>query len=131
MAAERRTYTLDEASSLIPSVRATLIQLAVEKRRFDEEVDRLRLLASAYGDAATTESLEREEAAVRQIGDGIKALAGHLEQLGVELRDVEMGLVDIPTERDGEHVWFCWRLADPGIGYWHTTREGFTNRRPL
>lgn len=131
MADERTTYTFEEASALVPSIRAILLQLAVDKRRFDEEIDGLRLLAAGDGAGVSPSSLERQEGAVREIGEGIKALAGHLDQLGVELRDTELGLVDIPTERDGERIWFCWQLADPVIGYWHSTREGFAKRRPL
>jgi hypothetical protein len=61
----------------------------------------------------------------------MRALVELLEARGIELRDLEEGLVDIPTERDGERAWFCWRLSDPELAFWHTTREGFASRRPL
>ena len=47
------------------------------------------------------------------------------------VRDLDAGLVDIPTLREGELAWLCWRLSDPELGYWHTTREGFSTRQPL
>ena len=47
------------------------------------------------------------------------------------VRDLESGLVDFPTVRDGEPAWLCWRLDDPDLGWWHTTREGYASRRPL
>ena len=71
---------------------------------------------------------------LRRAGDdgaGLQALIGHLDSLGVVVRDLDAGLVDIPTERDGERVWLCWRLEDPDLGWWHTSREGFASRRPL
>jgi hypothetical protein len=49
----------------------------------------------------------------------------------VVVRDLDAGLIDIPTVREGQPAWLCWRLADPELGYWHTTREGFSTRRPL
>ena len=73
------------------------------------------------------QSINSPEAAVQA---GMEALGAHLAELGVELRDLEMGLVDFPGERDGERVWLCWRLADPAVAFWHTTLEGFANRRP-
>lgn len=94
------TYSVDEARALLPVIRATLLQVAVERR--------------TRGDEATLE-----------------ALLGHLQSLGVVVRDLEAGLVDIPTVRDGERVWLCWRLDDPALEWWHTTREGFGSRRPL
>jgi hypothetical protein len=94
------TYTVDEARGLLPVIRATLLQVALERR--------------TRGDAGTLE-----------------ALLGHLGSLGVVVRDLEAGLIDIPTLRDGQRAWLCWRLDDPGLDWWHTTREGFASRRPL
>jgi hypothetical protein len=94
------TYTVDEARGLLPVIRATLLQVALERR--------------TRGDEGTLE-----------------ALLGHLESLGVVVRDLEAGLIDIPTLRDGQRAWLCWRLDDPGLEWWHTTREGFASRRPL
>jgi hypothetical protein len=102
MASPQRFYSVDEARALLPQVRAILLQLAVERRRLGED--------------------GREQ---------MLALLEHLNGLGVVLRDVEMGLVDFPTLRDGEPAWLCWRLADPDLAHWHTTREGYTSRRPL
>ncbi|MDQ2690343.1 MAG: DUF2203 domain-containing protein [Chloroflexota bacterium] len=95
------TYTVEEARRLLPQVRATLLQLAVERQRAD----------------ASHES--------------VHALLDHLDSLGVVVRDLETGLVDFPTIRDGEPAWLCWRLADPELAWWHTTSEGFSSRRPL
>lgn len=95
------TYTVEEARDLLPVIRATLLQLAVERRR-----------------AAADHELHA-------------ALLEHLGTLGVVVRDLDAGLVDIPTIRGGERAWLCWRLADSEIGYWHSTREGFATRRPL
>ena len=64
------------------------------------------------------------------IGGGMRALVEHLESLGIELRDLEQGLVDFPGERDGRPVWLCWRLAEPAVGHWHPIDEGFTSRQP-
>jgi hypothetical protein len=102
MSDAERTYTVEEARSLVPQVRAILLQLAVERRRVDGTRD-----------------------------EHVEALLAHLESLDVVLRDVERGLVDFPTIRDGERAWLCWRLADPDLAYWHSTREGYASRRPL
>jgi hypothetical protein len=99
--APERTFTVDEARALLPQVRAVLLQLAVERRRADAS------------------------------HDGIHALLEHLESLGVVVRDLETGLVDFPTTLGGGPAWLCWRLDDPELAWWHTTREGYASRRPL
>lgn len=109
-----RSYTLEEARALIPGVRAILLRLAIDRRRN----------AGLAGTAA-------ESGEAHELREGITALLTHLEELGVILRDVDQGLIDIPTRRDGHRAWFCWQLADPELAWWHTTREGFASRRPL
>jgi hypothetical protein len=95
------TYTVEEARDLLPVVRSALLQVAVERRRVDPSIDVLR------------------------------ALLDHLEALGIVVRDLDEGLVDLPTVRGGERAWLCWKLSDADLGYWHTTREGFASRQPL
>ena len=72
-----------EARALLPQVRSVLLQLAVERRR---------------------PALDRRPC---------EALLDHLTSLGIVVRDLEAGLVDFPTIRDGEPAWLCWRLDDP------------------
>jgi hypothetical protein len=123
-------YTLDEANALIPQVRAILLQLAVEQRRLDLAHADLHRQLDANGDPSAAARADREEYEVVQIREGMRGLTDHLAAMGVELRDVEMGLVDFPGLRDGEPIWLCWRLADPAVAHWHGTDEGYANRRP-
>ena len=124
------TYTLDEARVLLPQIRGTLLQLAIERRRADASHDELhrRLRHETNGDPSDQARLE---ATTEELRARVRDLLDHLESLGVVIRDLDAGLVDIPTVRDGEPAWLCWRLADPELGFWHTTREGFSTRRPL
>ena len=95
------TYTVEEARTLVPVVRSAILQLAVERRRPEPSVEIMR------------------------------ALLDHLDSLGIVVRDLDEGLVDFPTLRDGERAWLCWKLSDGDLAYWHTTREGFASRQPL
>lgn len=95
------TYTVEEARALVPIVRSALLQLAVERRKPAPNAD------------------------------VVHALLSHLESLGIVVRDLEEGLVDFPTLRDGERAWLCWKLSDGQLDYWHSTREGFASRQPL
>jgi len=65
-----------------------------------------------------------------EIGGGLRALVDHLESLGIELRDLDRGLVDFPGLRNGQAVWLCWLLEEPAIAFWHPLDEGFASRRP-
>ena len=131
MSQQRPSYTLDEARALLPEIRATLLQLALERRRYAEAHATLHDRAGEDGDSQESVVPPGAQAELAAVRDGIHALMEHLEARGVQVRDLDEGLVDIPTIRDGEPAWFCWRLADPQLAFWHTTREGFSSRRPL
>jgi hypothetical protein len=133
MAEGRRTYTIEEANAALPEVPAVLLQLAVEKGRLEKVVASLTAHADAgsgNGNAAHADALARSEAEMTEIGGGMRALVEHLESMGIELRDLEQGLVDFPGERDGRPVWLCWLLAEPVVGHWHPIDEGFASRQP-
>ena len=126
----RRIYTIDEANALIPQVRAVLLQLAVEQRRLDASHAEMHRQLDANGDPDSAAAAGRQEAAVADIREGMRTLLLHLSEMGVEVRDLEMGLVDFPGERDGAAVWLCWRLSDASVAFWHPTDEGYATRRP-
>ena len=124
------TYTVEEARALLPMIRGTLLQLAVERRRADDAHDQLHHRLRHDGNGGADEKT-RLEATTAELQTRVRDLLDHLESLGVVVRDLDAGLVDIPTLRDGELAWLCWRLSDSELGYWHSTREGFSTRQPL
>ena len=54
-----------------------------------------------------------------------------LRELEVVLRDLDRGLVDFPSLRDGREVYLCWQEGEDEIGFWHEPDAGFGGRRPL
>jgi len=124
-------YSVDQARALVPQLRAVLLQLAVQKRRHEAAHAGLHALLGSNGDPRHATEAQRREREIREIGEGMQSLLGHLAELGVQVRDLEMGLVDLPGERDGRPVWLCWRLADPELAFWHATDEGYATRKPL
>ncbi|HEV2011611.1 MAG TPA: DUF2203 domain-containing protein [Candidatus Limnocylindria bacterium] len=66
------------------------------------------------------------------VASEIEALLRELAELGVEVKDMDTGLVDFRTLRSGEEVYLCWRLGEGDrIAWWHTVEGGFAARRPL
>lgn len=126
----RRNYTIDEANALIPEVRAVLLQLAVQQRRLDASHAEMHRQLDANGGPEGAVAAGRQEAETADIREGMRTLLLHLSEMEVELRDLEMGLVDFPGEREGEPVWLCWRLSDARVAFWHPTDEGYATRRP-
>jgi hypothetical protein len=130
MAASRRTYTIEEANALMPQVRSVLLQLAVEQHHLDAVHAEMHRQLAGDGDPTSATEASRLEQETAGIAEGMRTLVSLLEELGVQLRDAEMGLVDFPGERDGRRVWLCWRLSDPTVAFWHGTNEGYATPRP-
>jgi hypothetical protein len=68
---------------------------------------------------------------VQQAGARLQALIEELDGIGVELKGVDDGLVDFPSNREGRVVCLCWRLGEDTIAWWHETDAGFAGRQPL
>jgi hypothetical protein len=130
MASAPRTYTIEEANALVPEVRAVLLQLAVQHHRREAAHAELHEVLSGNGAETMAQREARLERELAELEAGIHGLLSHLEGLNVQVRDLEMGLVDFPGQRDGRPVWLCWRLSDASVAYWHGTDEGFASRKP-
>lgn len=61
----------------------------------------------------------------------LTACLERLRELGVQVKDPDVGLVDFPARRDGAPVLLCWRLGEEEVAYWHDPVEGFAGRKPI
>ena len=68
---------------------------------------------------------------VAQEADGIAECVRLLDDAGVQVKDLDEGLLDFPAQKDGEDVLLCWKVGEPEVAYWHSLEEGFAGRKPL
>jgi hypothetical protein len=128
-----RYFSLPEARALLPRVRPILQELQALKRRLDEQQ---RAAAQLYWKVRSNgHDLEQQARAVRAATAGlleqIRAGAARLEAMGVELKDLDIGLVDFRARRRGREVYLCYRVDEDDIRYWHELDAGYAGRRPL
>jgi len=121
-----RHYTLEEASELLPTV--------------VEIIERMRVARNQLGDREAREALTEAGptngggAPGRTVSQGFLALRDsmiELRELEVVLRDLDRGLLDFPSLRDGREVYLCWQDGEDAIRFWHEPDAGFGGRRPL
>ncbi len=126
-----RYFTVDEASALLPTLIPMLLQLKEEKEQFDQLRRSLEVITPTMrgnGHGAIAVDYERRiNDLVTQISDGIRQLA----EIGVEVKDLNQGLIDFPHWRDDRVVFLCWRLGEGEITYWHEIEAGFAGRQEL
>src|SRR3954453_7184796 len=111
----QRHYTAEQVNALLPEVRATVRRLQNAKRVLQEEGfdTGFATLAGVVGGAFP--GRVRAQAA-------IAATLGfeYLEELDLLVRDLEAGLIDFPSLRDGREVYLSWQLDESEVGHWHT-----------
>jgi hypothetical protein len=121
-----RHYTLEEAGDLLPWVSDRLAAMRDAHARLTDEDARHALAGGAAGNGGGRPGRQVGEAFVE-----LQAGLGALSEREIVLRDLERGLIDFPSLRDGEEVYLCWVDGEPEIAFWHGLDAGFAGRQPL
>jgi hypothetical protein len=130
-----RYFTLGEARAALPVVGRCIREAVQAKGRYQEAEKVLQDLAQRIlmmgGLAVDTVSAEAWKAQYDSNGQTLKKAMERIEELGVLVKDLDIGLVDFPTLFHGEEVYLCWRMDEEDIDHWHGTNEGFAGRKPI
>ncbi len=129
------TYEVHEANRALPKVRRLVGQIVELSAQLDELTDQVRIAEyrmRRQGAVGTDrERFEESTTALRGAEEDLVAALGGLEEMGVQLKDPRIGLVDFLSYRDGELVELCWQLGEDRVAHWHRIGEGYRGRRPL
>ena len=129
----KRYFTPAKANNMLPLVRAIvkdIVDLAHSLRDQNARLERLTLDGVARG-ILTAQQLEEEQAAFEKDQDELQAFVDELHGLGLELKDLLVGLVDFPGWMDDREVCLCWKLGEAEVAWWHETNAGYQGRQPL
>ena len=130
-----RSFTLAEAQSLLP-VLESLLCTAIDGKKLIESVDgefqevahRVFLNGGTFLNIVhlARRKAEREKA-VQRVKDAI----AEIDSTGVQVKDLDIGLLDFPCEVEGRTVLLCWKLGEKAITHWHGVAEGFAGRKRI
>jgi hypothetical protein len=122
-----RTFTLIEANRTLQQLMPRVKEMMAARTRLVELQPSLApVLQKLLGNGGSRISSE-----VLETFERLRAAVRAIEAEGVLVKDLETGLLDFPSEREGEVVFLCWRYGEPAIAYWHPVDAGFTGRQPL
>lgn len=130
-----RTFTLSEAQSLLP-ILESLLRSAMESKKLIEQVD-VELQEVAHrvflngGTLLQVVPLARRKAERQKALQRVKDAVAEIHATGVQVKDLDIGLLDFPCVVEGEVVLLCWKLGEKDITHWHSTTEGFAGRKPI
>jgi hypothetical protein len=121
-----RHYSLEEASALLPRVAELLVKMRSARDRLGDAEAR-----QALDDAGQTNGGGQPGKVVSEGFLELRESMLELREREIVLRDLDRGLVDFPSMRDGREVYLCWEEGEPEIGFWHEPETGFAGRQPL
>jgi hypothetical protein len=130
----KKYFTVTEANSMLPLVRAIvrdITELARDLRERHERLSRFRANDGAGLSPAHQEELTQVQTEFEHGQERMKELEQELKQLGIELKDYFTGLIDFPAWLNGRPVYLCWRMGEPDVGFWHELDAGFAGRQKL
>ena len=130
-----RYFDRDEAEELLPMI-ATALVVAREHKQEMDRLDRDLSQAAAKimmlgGWLPPHRELAEKRLLREQAKEKVTQAVNEIHETGCVVKDLDEGLVDFPSLRDGQEVYLCWKLGEEHIGYWHGLTEGFAGRRPL
>jgi hypothetical protein len=126
-----RLFTLEEANSLIPKLEIIMARLQQLTARLRDEVADLAVHSDAAPEDGPISSVIKQrpelDAALREV----RKLIDDIGECGGQLKGVDLGLVDFPSELNGETILLCWQFGEKEISYYHAVDAGFGGRKLL
>jgi hypothetical protein len=130
-----RLFTLDEAQALLDDqVRALaerMVDLRTELRPLEKRWQKLVITVGSNGGGLAADEANDMRERLEEGHEELRGLLQEIADLGVQVKDPDSGLLDFPSEVDGEAALLCWRVGEPRIAFWHSPEDGFAGRRPL
>jgi hypothetical protein len=133
--AKQKTFTLEEAQTLVPVLRS-LIKRAMDDKGVIESVEKElldlkhRILLSG-GLFVDIPAVDRRGAGRDKAFQDIKDTLAEIDAIGVQVKDLDIGLLDFPCAVDDEIVLLCWKYGEEKIEFWHGMEEGFKGRKRI
>ena len=129
-----RLFTPEEANRALAEVRPLAERMVHSRRSLAAAARRQRQLvmriAGNGGDLSPGEVRDAAADVEREVATIAECVAG-LETVGVQVKDLDEGLVDFPARHGGRDVLLCWKVGEPEVAHWHGLDEGFAGRKPL
>lgn len=122
-----RIFTLSEANQLIPQLEEHLAGVRRAKGVLTRTKDEIKKASAKAQFGGGSFAGHHYITALEQISERLRTI----QELGVLVKDLEMGLCDFPHQMGGRLVYLCWKCGEREIRWWHDIQSGFTGRQPL
>lgn len=133
--AKPKTFTLEQALVLLPVLKS-LLKKAMDGKQTIQQIEKEfqdlghRILLSG-GLLVNLQAVGRRRAERDKALRDVKDAVAEIDAIGVQVKDLDIGLLDFPCVVEDEIVLLCWKYGEDTIEYWHGVEEGFRGRKPI
>lgn len=132
---EKKYFTLEEANRLLPVLRRELAGLKRLKLQFSEHYDQIeqhkKTLLYRHKTKVDEDILFKKEARMEFMELEAQTFINNIMTLGVEIKNVDEGLIDFPAIINGKEVLLCWKDGEEEVSFYHSDLGGFNQREPI
>jgi hypothetical protein len=125
-----KQFTVEQANATLPLVRKIVEDIVTQYRLWNEKLNEIDLVAAA-GRASDADTAERLAGEAQSLARDIESFRRELAELGIQIKDPGIGLIDFPSTMGNRSVFLCWRLGEPEVAFWHEINAGYAGRQPL
>ncbi len=130
-----KTFSLEEAQTLVPVLESLMKNAMEAKERAESIAQELQSLSqrifmnggTLVRIAEVAKRRAQQDKAVQQVKDTL----AEIDSIGVQVKDLETGLLDFPCRLGDDVVLLCWKMGETEIQHWHTMDSGFSSRQSV
>ena len=126
-----RSFTVEEANRTLTLVSKIVADLVREHKLWEEKVAEFELATVGSSPEHPDAIAELLQSEAQRLARDIEHYIAELNDLGVICKGMDTGLVDFRGQIDGRDVYYCWKLGEPSVMYWHEIDAGFVGRQRL
>ena len=132
-----KVFTVEEANALVPLLQEAFDRvhaLIGRAQALRETIEATQALAARTASNAAPQASRLSPVLTDELASVERAVEHELmelHRLGVVVKALEPGTVDVWAQKGTEWVHLCWQNGEHAFGHWHAVAEGIANRKPI
>ena len=120
-------FTLQQANETLEIIRPLMGEIqAIRQRILDKQPETWDAIEKSVGNGGN-----RTLSHMVQDFERLDVLVHSVLDTGVQIKDINIGLLDFSALKDGREVYLCWKYGEGEIAYWHEVDAGYAGRQPI
>jgi len=120
-------FSLSEANEVLKVIRPLMDEVqTIRQRILANQPEAWPAIEKSAGNGGN-----KALSALVQEFERLDALIYQILETGVQIKDINLGLLDFSALRNGREVYLCWKYGEDEIAFWHEVDAGFAGRQSI